>query len=72
MISSSSADGENLAAADGDGFDDLGLVIRESDAGVDRAVEVDDVGSAGDRFGFGGCGGPGVIRCGVRSGRGLG
>ena len=38
------ADGENFAAADGDGFDDLRLVFSEANAGVDDAVEKDDVG----------------------------
>ncbi len=60
------ADGENFAATDGDGFDDLRLVFRESFAGVDDAVEVDDIGSAGDRFGLGGRGGFGTFRRGAR------
>ena len=44
----SRADGEHFAAADGDGFDGLRLVFSESDAGVDDAVEEDDVGRGGD------------------------
>ena len=46
------ADGEHFAAADGDGFDDLRLVFSESNAGVDDAVEEDDVGRAGDGLGI--------------------
>ena len=42
------ADGENLASTDCDGFDGLRLVFGKAFAGVDDAVEEDDVGSAGD------------------------
>ena len=38
------SDGEDFAASNGHGFHGAGLVIGESFAGVDDAVEEDDVG----------------------------
>ncbi len=55
------SDREHFAASDGDGFYDLRLVFSEPFAGVNDAVEVDDIGDAGDGFGFGGSGGHGAF-----------
>ena len=63
VISSVVSDGEDFAAADGDGFDDLRLVFGEANAGVDDAVEEDDVRRAGDGLGNRGCCGIGVLGC---------
>ncbi len=67
------ADGENFAAADGDGLDGLRFVVREAVAGVNDAVEEDDVGGdLGRRWGHGATGGAvmgGDGLCGSERGR---
>ena len=47
VMSSVVADGEHFAAADGHGLDDLRLVFSETFAGIDDAIEEDDVGRSG-------------------------
>ena len=47
VISLSGADGEDFAAADGHGLHGLRLVFGKAFAGVDDAVEEDDVGDGG-------------------------